>query len=214
MPHRVTNFLRSSTQSLENPVSNLKKTVASARRRRDSPDRVSRNSRGSERTFTYASSLDDDVDVLPLPAYTATPAVKPFASRMSESTRSNSFSSSEHKEHHHRISFPSMHFKRSNKDASHGNGHGGIASLQWQLESPPIVFYGDVENSTGALVSGQLFLDVKEDGLEFESFNATLNIHVTQKKPFTPHCFECCNQFTELQKWTFLQQPLSMAKGE
>lgn len=85
--------------------------------------------------------------------------------------------------------------------------------LDWQLESPPIVMYGDPESSTGALLSGQLFLDVKDDALEIESLNATLNIHVTQKRPFANHCTDCANQYTELKTWCLLPHPLIMAKG-
>jgi hypothetical protein len=73
--------------------------------------------------------------------------------------------------------------------------------------------YGDPATSSGTLLSGQLFLNIKEDGLEIESLDATLSIHVTQKKPFANHCAECTNQYTELKKWELLQHPLAMAKG-
>lgn len=120
-----------------------------------------------------------------------------------------------HKEkdhHHHRISFPGMHFGRSNKDV-HANTP---ASLDWKLESPPIVLYNDPESSTGALVSGQIFLNIKDDHdlLDVESINATLQIHVTQKRPFTHHCHDCTHQYTELKKWQFLDHPLVLAKGQ
>ncbi|KAL2129194.1 hypothetical protein VTI74DRAFT_8095 [Chaetomium olivicolor] len=132
-------------------------------------------------------------------------------------SRTSSFSSESHKDkehghhhHHHRISFPGMHFGRSSKDS-----HPSLpATLDWTLESPPIVMYGDAENSTGALLSGQLFLSIREDELEIESLNAWLNIRVTQKKPFANHCPECTSEVTEVKKWEFLQHPLVMAKGE
>jgi len=73
--------------------------------------------------------------------------------------------------------------------------------------------YGDAENSTGALVSGQLFLDIKEDEVEVESLNATLGIHLTQKRPFANHCQECAHQHTELKKWCLLPQPLVLVRG-
>ncbi|KAK0703851.1 hypothetical protein B0T26DRAFT_744533 [Lasiosphaeria miniovina] len=207
MPHRVVNFFRSSSQSLENQVSILaKKKAASTARRRDSPSRDGRESRTREQVFSYASSLDDDTDDSHAPPYT--PRLT-----MGES-RSSSFSSDSQKDrdnaHHHRISFPVMHFGRTGKE-SHATAQ---VSLDWKLESPPIVMYGDAETSTGALVSGQLFLNVKEAGLEIESFNATLNIHITQKKPFVHHCHECTNQYTDLKTWNFLPQPLTMTKGE
>ncbi|KAK0704626.1 hypothetical protein B0H67DRAFT_498989 [Lasiosphaeris hirsuta] len=127
-------------------------------------------------------------------------------------SRSSSFSSDSQREngHHHRLSFPGMHFGRSSKE-SHTSA---LVALNLKLESPPIVLYGDAEHSTGALVSGQLFLDVKEDGIEIESFDATLSIHVMQKKPFAHHCQECANQSTELKKWHLLPQPLVLTKGK
>jgi hypothetical protein len=125
-------------------------------------------------------------------------------------SRASSVSSDSHKDHghhHHKLSFPSIHFGRKEAHAS------SPATLDWQLESPPLVMYGDAETSSGALLSGQLFLNIKEEGLEVESLNATLDIRVTQKKPFAHHCAECSNQQTELKRWEFLQQPLAMTQG-
>ncbi|KAK3301664.1 uncharacterized protein B0T15DRAFT_320628 [Chaetomium strumarium] len=206
MPHRVVDFIRSSTHSIESQVSSLtKKTSPGAPRRRTSPNRTGKVSRSSERaSFTLIS--DNDLD---------NAAVSPYATSVNMSdSRASSLSSDSHKEaahhHHHRISFPGLHIVRLSKDA-----HTSLpASLDWQLESPPIVMYGDPERSSGALVSGQLFLNIREDGLEIDSFHATLSIHVTQKKPFATHCNECTHQYTELKRWEFLQNPLLMSKGE
>ncbi|KAK0637386.1 hypothetical protein B0T17DRAFT_483325 [Bombardia bombarda] len=137
----------------------------------------------------------------------------PLRLRMDDTSRSSSFSSDapkEHAHHGHRLSFPGIHFGRSSKD-SHASSQ---VSMDWKLESPPIVLYGDAESSTGALVSGQLFLNIKDDGVEIESFIATLTVHVTQKKPFSTHCQECIHQYTELKRWTLLPQPLALKKGE
>ena len=205
MPHKVTSFLRQSTTSFENQVSNLKKSAANATRRRDSPNRLASHPRSSERVFSYASSVEDDTD-------DSSHAVAPRP-RMTSKSRENSYGpegSAKDKDnhHHHRLSFP--HFGRSSKDSHHSNAP---AFLDWKLESPPIVLYGNAEESSGALVSGQLFLHLKE-GIEVDSFHAALRIHVTQKRPFTVGCHDCTNQYTELKKWTFLQQPLSLSKGE
>lgn len=207
MPHRVANFFRASTTSFENQVSNLakKKTTATISRGRDSPNGNGRRERSSERGVSYASSADDvDEAHAPLNAQRL---------KMGES-RTSSFSSDSHKEkdhgHHHRISFPSLHFGRSSRE-SHANAS---MALDWKLESPPIVMYGDAEHSTGALVSGQLFLEVREEGLEIESLDATLNIRVTQKKPFVNHCADCTNQYTELKKWRLFENPLVLNKGK
>ncbi|KAK4250635.1 hypothetical protein C7999DRAFT_11655 [Corynascus novoguineensis] len=128
-------------------------------------------------------------------------------------SRTNGFPSDIHREHgphHHRISFPTMHFGRSSKET----GSSAPATLDWQLESPPLVMYGDPQTSSGALLSGQLFLGIKEDSLEIETLLATLSIRVTQKRPFANHCADCTNQLTELKRWELIQHPLVMAKGE
>ena len=205
MPQRVADFFRSSTHTIEHKVSNLaKNSTSSASRGRPSADRAAKGSRGPGR----APSLNHeaaDLDDTPAPPYQQ-------HARMSGS-RTSSFSSDSPKEHgqhhHHRISFPGLHFGRSSKD-THSSSP---ATLDWGLESPPLVMFGDPESSTGALLSGQLFLNVREDGLEVESLNATLNIHVTQKRPFANHCADCTSQHTELKRWTLLQNPLTMAKG-
>lgn len=103
-----------------------------------------------------------------------------------------------------------MHFGRSNKE----NHPSALANLEWKLESPPIVMYGCPETSSGALLSGQLFLNVKEETIEVDSLSATLNIRVTQKKPFANHCVECSSQLTEIKKWSLLEHPLAMTKGQ
>jgi arrestin-related trafficking adapter 1 len=107
----------------------------------------------------------------------------------------------------HRLSLP---FGRSSRE-SHESAS---AALEMSVESPPIVFYGDADNSTGALVSGQLFLKIKDEALEVESFEASLNIHVVQKRPFQNHCADCTNQYTEIKSWKFLARPTTLQQGE
>ena len=196
MPHRVTNFLRNSSNSLENQVLNLKKATI---RRNPSPTTSSRTSPSSDRLSSYASSIDDDADEAQHANMTTAQAPR--------SSAAMDKGDSHHQ--HHRISLPGLHFGRSSKE-SHSNPN---LALECRIESPPIVLYGDADNSTGALVSGQLFLKVKEDGFHMQAFTAKLNVHVTQKRPFSAHCHECANQYTEVQKWSFLQSPLAMAKG-
>ncbi|KAH7629380.1 hypothetical protein B0T09DRAFT_266580 [Sordaria sp. MPI-SDFR-AT-0083] len=233
MPHRVVDFLRSSANTLEFQVSTFTKSTKTSRRR-ESPTGAARVGQGSTERVAYASSEEDDSSNNSSTA-TATPPRSPLLrnadssdSAHTTSSTSNTNTSKEvanakdhhhhhhhHKEkdhhHHHRISFPGMHFGRSSKDV---HAH-APASLDWKLESPPIVLYNDPETSTGALVSGQIFLNVKEDHdlLDVESINATLQIHVTQKRPFTHHCHDCTHQYTEIKKWQFLDHPLVLAKG-
>lgn len=104
----------------------------------------------------------------------------------------------------HRLSLP---FGR--KD----HHHCSAASLDWKLESPPIIFHGNQEESTGALLSGQMILEVKEDMIELESFTANLNIHVHHKRPFHAHCHDCQDQYTELKSWQFVAQSRVLPRG-
>ena len=204
MPHRVANFFRTSTSSLESQVSSLaKKTAATGSRRRESPGSSEGASPSSERA-AYASSIELDDD----DAHSLRHAQRP---KMGES-RSSGAPSETPKEHghHHRISFPSMSFGRSTPKEAHGSA---LLSLDWKLESPPAVLYGDAEHSSGALVSGQFFLNTKEESTEIEAFDATLSIHVTHKKPFANHCHECAQGVTELKRWQMAPNPLTLAKG-
>ncbi|KAM7197206.1 putative lmbr1 domain containing protein [Naviculisporaceae sp. PSN 640] len=209
MPHRVANFFRSSASSLEQQVSTLTKTA----RKRESPHRTGRDTGSSERVFSYASSIEDDTEDRQLQIRSQSqPLTSAHRGRMTgtNSPRSDSCASEkDHHTHHHRLSFPGMHFGRSGRE-SHANS---MVSVDWKLESPPIVMYGDADNSTGALVSGQLFLDIKQPEVEVDSFNATLNIRLTQKKAFVHHCNDCTHQTTELKKWCLLPQPLLLKKG-
>ncbi|KAL6865549.1 Endocytosis regulator [Amphichorda felina] len=93
------------------------------------------------------------------------------------------------------------------------DSHPSAVSLSWNIESPPIIFHGTANESTGALVSGTMILEVKEDIVELDSFNAALNIHVTHKRPHQNHCPECANQYTELQTWIFLAYPTNLYRG-
>lgn len=206
MPHRVVDFLRASTNSLENQVSKFNKSTSDAPRRRYSPNRVAKGSKSSVRAPTTLIT-QGDLDGTPAPPYATRPKM---ADSRASSLSADSRKEHGHHHHHHRISFPSIHFGRSSKD-----GHpASPATLDWQLESPPLVMYGDAEASSGALLSGQIFLNIKEEGLEVDSLDASLSIRVTQKKPFANHCVECASQRTELKKWDLLPHPLTMGKGK
>ncbi|KAI9148044.1 LDB19 [Paramyrothecium foliicola] len=117
---------------------------------------------------------------------------------------------------HHRLSLP---FAKSSK-GHHGSHHGrhspmgtSAVAVDCSVESPPIVFHGNPQDSTGALVSGQMILNVKDEVVEVDSFNANLNIHITQKRPFHNHCSECQNQYTEVKSWQLLAHPTVLRRG-
>ncbi|KAF4774736.1 LMBR1 domain-containing protein [Colletotrichum scovillei] len=194
MPHRVANFLRNSTENFSvSAIANLK-TKTKQHQQHHQPRHNNVQDEGLLRRVPldrHSSYSSDDGEHIPYHNM--------FAADPADHLK-------EKKHHHHRLSLP---FGRSNKD-SHENSHAG---LDLKIESPPIVFFGDAESSTGALVSGQMQLEVKDEQLQIETFGAKLNIHVQQKRPFTNHCGECTNQYTELKRWTFLTHPTTLKKG-
>ncbi|KFX94352.1 hypothetical protein V490_04389, partial [Pseudogymnoascus sp. VKM F-3557] len=87
-------------------------------------------------------------------------------------------------------------------------------TLSVDIESPPLVFYGGAASSTGALLSGQLKVDVAEDELEVEGFSMRLAVDVVMKKPFNPTCPDCTTKTSDLTGWNFLPEPIILGKGE
>ncbi|EFW99802.1 arrestin n-terminal domain containing protein [Grosmannia clavigera kw1407] len=210
MPHLVSTFLRNSSNTFEAQVANLKKATGTHRK----PSPKPRDSAlSSLRNSSEVSSVDDcPVDDVPAGDSQSQSRQHHHQSTMRTMTslqRSSSAERRAHDDHHHRLSFGALHFGRSSRE-SHGNPN---VVLSWTIESPPIVLHGDAESSTGALVSGLLYITIKEDAVPMESFKAALNIHVTQKRPYTAHCNDCINQYKQLQTWSFLQAPLTLTKG-
>jgi hypothetical protein len=108
------------------------------------------------------------------------------------------------------LSMPGLHSpKTSSKSLAHAP-----AKLKFSIESPPLVFHGSITGSTGALLSGQLTLQVHEDFLAIETFKMRLALEVTRKKPFHSHCQDCSNASTELTTWNFFQGPATIPRGE
>lgn len=87
------------------------------------------------------------------------------------------------------------------------------ASLNILIESPPLVFYGTPEQSTGALLSGQLVFHVYDETLRVDSLSMKLCMEATKKRPFHAHCHDCSHQITDLTSWGFLQIPVVLKKG-
>jgi len=88
------------------------------------------------------------------------------------------------------------------------------ATLDVVMESPPLVFYGAAASSTGALLSGQLVLNIYDESMTIDSFKMRLALEVTRKKPFHAHCQDCSHQSTDLTTWTFLAGPTVLHRGE
>lgn len=75
------------------------------------------------------------------------------------------------------------------------------------------MLFGDPANSAGALITGQMFLNC-EERLEFDGFEAVLELHRQYKKPFNRDCQNCATQTTELKKWVFLPQSATLEVGK
>ena len=169
MPHRVTNFLRTSSGG----IPHMKKPS-------------SRSGSGSRGNTPDASDSEEH--------YAPILGVK----------------ISDHSDKkHHLLSLP---FGKHAKEHG-GGGSSSPVTIGWSIESPPIVFHGRPQESTGALISGQLFLDVREDMVEVERFTAALNLHMTHRRPFQGNCQDCRNQYIELESWRFLSQATVLRRG-
>lgn len=86
------------------------------------------------------------------------------------------------------------------------------ATLEIDMESPPIVFYGPPGTSTGALLSGQLILTPHEPEISIKTFEMVLLAKITTKRPVKHDCPECITKTTELFRWKFLSEPTHFAR--
>lgn len=186
MPHRVVDFLRTSSDALVQSKKNKKKSTSRPRNSRT----LTSSSTSSASSLTGSDGEDGHV---------------------------------RHHQHHHdftpaamkkRLSLP---FGRPHNRGS-VSGASGPLSLDWLIESPPIVFHGTAAESTGALVSGQMIMDVRDETgtgapVEIESFAATLTIHVTHKRAAQSSCLDCQHQRTLLKEWKFIANPIKLTPG-
>ncbi|ORY19559.1 hypothetical protein BCR34DRAFT_595502 [Clohesyomyces aquaticus] len=86
-------------------------------------------------------------------------------------------------------------------------------TLDMVVESPPLVFYNTPAQSSGALFSGQLKLNITEPQTTLDKFEMRLLATVTTKKPVAQHCTDCSTQTTEIHKWEFLKEVVSLKHG-
>lgn len=83
------------------------------------------------------------------------------------------------------------------------------ASVDLEIESPPLMLYGPESSSDGALASGTLKITVNEDSLNVKSFKMSLNKEMSRRKPFHQGCPECANEVSELKEWNFLSSAVT-----
>lgn len=119
-------------------------------------------------------------------------------------------------EHHRKHSFHLLRPRRSERSIDRHHGRVAIppATLGVDIESPPLVFYGQPSTSSGALLSGQLKLNIVEDNYEIESFEMKLVLDYHCKKPYHSNCPECALQTVQCTSWKFLQGRTLLSKGE
>lgn len=87
------------------------------------------------------------------------------------------------------------------------------AKLTIDIESPPLVFYGNPSQSSGALLSGQLLLTVTDPDIKLQTFQMILVARVTNKRPITKDCLNCQEKDTDIFTWKFLTEPTDYKAG-
>ncbi|KAL3473002.1 hypothetical protein BJX99DRAFT_204391 [Aspergillus californicus] len=104
---------------------------------------------------------------------------------------------------------------RSKERAGHDEAAAASAKLDVIVESPPLVCYGTPANSTGALFSGRLRVNVPEmtHMVTLDKFDMRLMIKRTTRKPVSKDCPNCCSQTEELTNWNFLSEHLPLKSG-
>lgn len=108
----------------------------------------------------------------------------------------------------------SLHLMRTSRRSSRSVERGPPTTLAVEIESPPLVFHGLPAASTGALLSGQLKLNIADDELDVDAFAMRLVVDVRWKKPFHAHCADCASRSDDLTTWTFLQGSAAFKKGD
>ncbi|KAF2762826.1 hypothetical protein EJ05DRAFT_506500 [Pseudovirgaria hyperparasitica] len=110
--------------------------------------------------------------------------------------------------------------KMTNKSPPAVQEPGGPAKLDMLVESPPLVLFNQPQDSTGALFSGLLKIDVRTERVVVESFSARFVQKITTKKPVGERCSQCANHTKDLKTWDFLAEPvhgtssLTLDRGE
>ena len=90
------------------------------------------------------------------------------------------------------------------------------AQLTALIESPPLVMFGAPSNSSGALMSGRLKLDVTDPtgSTKLEQFSMKLVAAIAVKKPVVKDCSDCSKRVNQLTEWKFLSEPKVFNKDE
>lgn len=83
------------------------------------------------------------------------------------------------------------------------------------VESPPNVFYGVPDRSSGVLFAGIFKVKVVTDPeIVLDTYTAQLYTRITPKKPVSKDCKDCAYKDTEIKKWNFLTEPKTLKHGQ
>lgn len=85
--------------------------------------------------------------------------------------------------------------------------------VSMKVESPPLVCYGPPRDSTGALMSVLLSVEVVEEQQLMDSVEVSLICEVIKKRPFVSNCSECKTDTTVVDKQVLLEKPIMLKKG-
>ena len=119
-------------------------------------------------------------------------------------------------EHHFKLPGLSKHHadRKQSGQASPSQDARRPVKMDWDVESPPLISYNPPQQSSGALFSAQLILDVIDPSVVLDKFEVQLLCIVTVKKPVTQHCPDCATKTTELKRWVFAHEPLTLQHGK
>jgi arrestin-related trafficking adapter 1 len=87
------------------------------------------------------------------------------------------------------------------------------AKVEIVVESPPLIFYGSVVGSTGALLSGQIKVAVTEPEITVDSIRMQLLSKTYFGKPVAKDCSDCAAKTDEVYLWKFLGEPKKLVRG-
>ena len=87
------------------------------------------------------------------------------------------------------------------------------AKLEVEMESPPLVFFGTTEDSTGALAAGLLVLTVTEPEVRLTSIHMDFSARTISKHPVSKSCPDCITKTNNLKMWNFITEDTTYCQG-
>ncbi|KAK9390055.1 hypothetical protein V1515DRAFT_592773 [Lipomyces mesembrius] len=100
--------------------------------------------------------------------------------------------------------------------SSHKVSGSAIRPIEFNLviESPPLICYGSRTQSTGALLSGLLFLYVNAYAIPMKNVTLELVQEITVKRPSIGACKDCIHHVNILHRWDLLKHHTTLPRSE